>query len=120
MLLCVSKMDALRCTIYAKGHATKLRLAQHGRLERNGHMHIFFYWSGGNETITITYSWCREAGYTHVHKLIDKESAMFELETKNGWSIPNPWHTHRSILVIEGWRHAAWLGPYDAQVRIEV
>ena len=68
MLLCVSKMDALRYTVYAKGHVTKLRLAQNGRLGRNGHMDPFSHWSGDNETITITYSWSREAGYTHVFK----------------------------------------------------
>ena len=108
MLLCVSKMDSLRCTVYAKGHVTKLRLAQNGKLERNGHMDSFSHWSGDNETITITYSWSREAGYTHVLKLIDQESAMLELETKNGWEIPKPWHTHRSILIINSWEMNAW------------
>ena len=71
----------------------------------HGVKHPVASWSHETEeTIAITYSWKREAvGYCHVFKLIDYESAMYELDTKNGWGIPNPWHTHRSIPIMNSW-----------------
>ena len=64
--------------------------------------HSFSSWACDDESITITYAWSREARFTHIFKLIDEESQMFELETKHGYWIPNPWHTHRSILILNG------------------
>ena len=101
-------MRVLRCTIYAKGYVSKLRLNGDGKLEVNGAKHSFSSWTCDDESITITYAWSREAGYTHIFKLIDEESQMFELETKNGYWIPNPWHTHRSILILNGWERMLW------------
>ena len=97
-------MRVLRCTIYARGHVAKLRLnGDGGKLEVNGVNHSFSCWTCDGESIAITYSWSLEAGYTHIFKLIDQEPQMFELTTQRGYWIPNPWRTHRYILILNRW-----------------
>ena len=66
-------------------------------------MHPLASWSKSEDyhEISIRFSYKPDiAGALHVFKMLDKEPHMFNLDTKDGDTIPNKWHVHRSILIV--------------------
>ena len=80
-----------------------MKLTGDGTVYLNNRMHPEASWSisgDDEEHLSITYSYKPDqAGYLHEFKLIDADSGLYELITKNGDSIPNKWHKHRLILI---------------------
>ena len=96
-------MRVISCTVWSKGHISKLRLKSDGTVYRDGILHPLASWSmsADYQEISIRFSYKPDiAGALHVFKLIDKESLMFNLDNKDGYTIPNKQHTHRSILIV--------------------
>ena len=96
-------MRVISCTVWSKGEISKLRLKGDGTVYRNGTLHSLASWSmsADEQEISITFSYNPDiAGALHVFKMLDKESHMFNLDNKDGYTIPNKRHTHRSILIV--------------------
>ena len=96
-------MRVIWCTLYAKGHVSKMKLAGDGKVYLNKVKMFDASWSiSGNdeEYLSITYSYNPDkAGYLHEFKLIDADSGLYHLITKNGYSVPNKWHTQPLLLI---------------------
>ena len=79
-----------------------MKLTGDGKVYLNNRMCSEASWSisGNEKDLSITYSYNPDkAGYLHEFKLIDADSGLYHLITKNGYSVPNKWHTQPLLLI---------------------
>ena len=95
-------MQVRRYTLYANGHCDKMKLTGDGK---DGKVYLnnkicssasWFFTGSNEEYLSITYSHNPDkAGHLHEFKLIDAESGLYHLITKNGIIR----HPHRLLLI---------------------
>ena len=95
-------MRVVRLTIYANAVILRVTLFENGLVYINDVRHPLSTWSHDVEDfIAATYSWNPDVrGYRHVFKMVDYETRMYHLVTRDGYDIPNSNHRHRVILVM--------------------
>ena len=84
------------------GHLSKFVLESDGAVVLNGAVVYNGAWSlTADEQILTVYWNYKQSGRCppHVYKMIDKETSLYELKTKDGYDIPNPYHLSRALMI---------------------
>ena len=97
-----SQNSSLAFTMYSGGHLSTFLLESDGAVVLNGAVVYNGAWSlTADEQILTVYWNYKQSGRCppHVYKMIDKETSLYELKTKDGYDIPNPYHLSRALMI---------------------